>query len=112
MDSVHPPMQGYIIYHNTIINGNTTSIFVPHNHSLILYEIEIPSEFPSGRFEVSIAIVNVLGEGEKVTSIVEAELMTPAGKEICKCCFFWTFTNKFNSLGTLIRIMNGSLRYT
>ena len=94
-------MQGYIIYHNATINGNTTSIFVPHNHSLISYEIEIPSEFPNGRFEVSIAIINVLGEGEKVTSIVEAELMTPAGKEICKCCYL-TCTNNFNSPGILM----------
>ena len=111
LDSVRPPIQGYIIYHNTTINGDTTSIFVPDNRSLISYEIEIPSEFPSDRFEVSITIINVLGEGEKVTSIVEAELITPAGKEICKCCYL-TCTNKFNSSGTLIRIMNDSLRYT
>ena len=101
-------MQGYIIYHNTTINGDTTSIFIPDDQSLISYEIEIPSEFPSGRFEVSIAIINVLGEGEKVTSIVEAELMTPAGKKICKCCYL-TCTDKFNSSGTFIRIMNNSL---
>ena len=95
-------MQGYIIYHNATINGDTTSIFVPDNHSLISYEIEIPYEFPSNRFEVSIAIINALGEGDKVTSTVEAELITPASKEICKCCYLTYTINKFNSPGILM----------
>ena len=73
-DSVHPPMQGYIIYHNATINGNTTSVFVPSNSSLLFHEIEIPTECPGYWFEVSVAIANVLGEGEKVTSIIKVDL--------------------------------------
>ena len=71
-------MQGYIIYHNATINGNTTSVFVPSNSSLLFHEIEIPTECPCYWFEVSVAIVNVLGEGEKVTSIIK---IIPIGKQ-------------------------------
>ena len=56
-------MQGYIIYHNATINGNTTSVFVPSNSSLLFHEIEIPTECPGYWFEVSVAIVNVLRKG-------------------------------------------------
>ena len=77
-------MQGYIIYHNATINGNTTSVFVPSNSSLIFHEIEIPTECPGYWFEVSIVIVNVLGEGEKVISIIKVDLshlIIPIGKQ-------------------------------
>ena len=79
-------MQGYIIYHNATINGNTTSVFVPSNSSLRFHEIEIPTECPDYWFEVSVAIVNVLGdlEGEKVTSIIKVDLshlIIPIGKQ-------------------------------
>ena len=74
-------MQGYIIYHNATINGNTTSVFVPSNSSLLFHEIEIPTECPDYWFEVSVAIVNVLGEGEKVTSIILSHLIIPIGKQ-------------------------------
>ena len=69
-------MQGYIIYHNATINGNTTSVFVPSNSSLLFHKFEIPTECPDYWFEVSVAIVNVLGdlEGEKVTSIIKVDL--------------------------------------
>ena len=78
-------MQGYIIYHNATINGNTTSVFVPSNSSLLFHKIEqIPTECPDYWFEVSVAIVNVLGEGEKVTSIIKvnlSHLIIPIGKQ-------------------------------
>ena len=77
-------MQGYIIYHNATINRNTTSVFVPSNSSLIFHEIEIPTECPGYWFKVSIVIVNVLGEGEKVTSIIKVDLshlIIPIGKQ-------------------------------
>ena len=67
-------MQGYVIYHNATINGNTTSVFVPSNSSLLFHDTKIPTECPDYWFKVSIAIVNVLGEGEKVASVIKLGL--------------------------------------
>ena len=66
-------MQGYIIYHNATTTGNITSEFIPSNNSLLLYQTEIPTDCPSDWFEVSVTVVNTLGEGERVTSIVVAD---------------------------------------
>ena len=70
-------MQGYIIYHNATATGNITSEFIPSNNSLLLYQTEIPTECPGDWFEVSVAVVNTLGEGERVTSIVVADSIQP-----------------------------------
>ena len=70
-------MQGYIIYHNATATGNITSEFIHSNNSLLLYQTEIPAECPGDWFEVSVAVVNTLGEGERVTSIVVADSIQP-----------------------------------
>ena len=47
----------------------------PSNNSLLLYQTEIPAECPGDWFEVSVTVVNTLGEGG--TSIVVADSIQP-----------------------------------
>ena len=63
-------MQGYIIYHNATITGNTTSVFVPSNNSLLFHKIEkIPTECPDYWFKVSVAIININNELSHATDL-------------------------------------------